>query len=145
MNTKKILNLSAAVILIAGAILKILHLPGAGPALILSSVLIIAIIFIYAIKENKEGGIPNLTNYLLTNTLAIAVLGALFTGMHWPGGYFIVIISVFLNIIATLYLIITKEPLKISKQYIISVFLYICLLSSFIAVKVGKNLLNIAS
>ena len=132
MDTKKIFNLIAFVVLIAGALLKITHSPGAGWAFVLSGILIIAIIFMFAVKENKQTEMPATLNYVLSGTLAIATLSIVFTVMHWPGGYIIVIISMIINIILTLYLIVMKEPVKLSKQYIITVFLYICLLSSVI-------------
>jgi sugar phosphate permease len=145
MDTKKILNLIAFIVLIAGALLKITKLPGAGPALVLSGILIITIIFMFAVKENQEAGMPATLNYVLSGTLAIATLSIVFTFMHWPGGYIIVTISMLINIILTYFLIVMKEPVKLSKQYIITVFLYICLLSSVIAVQAWRDLINVVT
>jgi len=133
MNKKIVLNISALVLIITGFVLRILHLPLYDKVFLISAVIISVDLFLFSIKENKEAGLPNFINYFLSITLSIASISSAFSGMQKFGAFFIIAISLLLNIIMTLLLIFSKEPIKISKQYIINLFLYICLISSIVA------------
>jgi len=139
METKKILNLIAFILTIAGAISRILHLPVDGMIYTLSGFLIIIIIFLYSVKGNKELGMSNITNYFLSVALAIAVISASLSGMQKFGAFFIVAISFIINMVLILNLIFSNKSITISKQYMITVFLYICLISSIIAIQELEN------
>jgi hypothetical protein len=138
MDKEMILNSSAFVLIIAGVILRIFNFPLDGLLSALSGVLIIVVISL-SIKENRELGMSNFTNYFLSATLAISAISASLCGMQKIGAFLVVAFSVLVNTILTLYLIFSKAPIKISKQYIVSVFLYICLISSIVAIQEFEN------
>ncbi len=124
MNTKKTLNIAGFVLVLAGLILKARHWPGASFAPILSAIVLLVSLFMFALKDNKENGLGNGLNYFLVVSLAIYIVAALFKIQQWPGAGLLMIVACGLSCILPLVLILQKDEFKVSKQFIILFFTF---------------------
>jgi peptidoglycan/LPS O-acetylase OafA/YrhL len=120
MNMKTSLNIAAFALTLLAIVLKASYNPGGSLALILASaVMLLATLYLYVIKDNKEAGMSDGMNYLLSGTLAIWILATVFKVQNWPGAAMLVFVALLLGIILPILLILSKEEIKSSKQYII--------------------------
>ncbi len=130
MDTKKILNITALALALIGVIFKANHFPGANICICLSGATMLVSLIMFGIKDNKEAGLADWLNYFLTGTLALYIVGIVFKFQHWPGAGLFVLTCYPLAFIFPLILIFQGGDFKVSKQFIISFFIYFILLIS---------------
>ena len=99
------IGISSSIIIIVGCLLKVFHIPGAGPVLTLG-LLVVSLIFMPSIifSQLKEKKIIHAIAGFLLSTL---ILGVLFKTMHWPYANFLISWSVTISLfgIAPIYII----------------------------------------
>ncbi len=127
METKKVLNIAAFALAVISLFLKANHFMGANIALVLSAVLMLVSLFMFALNDNKESGLTPGLNYFLIGTMALFIIGVIFKFMHWPGSGIFVVMGYTLAFILPLILIAQKNDFKISRQFIIIFFTYFIL------------------
>lgn len=127
MDTKKILNISALVLTVAGVLFKIEHWPGANILIILSGLTMLLTLFMFGIKDNNEAGINNTLNYVMIGTLAIWIVGGLFKILHWEGATIFLYAGYALALVIPIALIFANNNTKISRQFIITFFTFFLL------------------
>jgi hypothetical protein len=123
MKTKTILNIIAFVLAVIGVMFKLMHWPFANIALCLSYLVLFFLLFKFALADNKEAGINQSLNYLLSCTLAIFLLTLMFRSMHWPGGGIFAAISSILALVTTAFVVFSKDW-KVSKEFILVLFVF---------------------
>ncbi len=128
---KKTIHFAAIGLLLAGVIFKIMHWPGANALIVLGSAanLVSGILQHGVGKAEGESRTPYL---LLTAALCTTILGALFKIMHWEGGDFIGLVSMFITLAAILVL--ASNPVHVSSRYVSSY-----LLAMFVVFAMMKN------
>lgn len=125
---KKILNLLALILVIAGLCLKMNGIEGANIVILISAVTMLLSHGLFTINDNKEAGLSNWLNYLLVGILTLFIVGALFKILHWPFSTMLLVAGFGLLPISILALIFQKEESKISKQFFITFFTFFILL-----------------
>ena len=90
---KKILNLLAFGLTIAGICLKVNDLRGADILLVLSAATLLTSLIVFTIKDNKDAGLSNWLNYLLIGIVALFIVGATMKFQHWPGGALVSLVA----------------------------------------------------
>lgn len=78
METKKNLHVAAFVLVVISLSFKCLHWPGANIAIVLSGIIMILTLFMFAIKDNKEAGISDGLNYFFVGTLSLNIVALIF-------------------------------------------------------------------
>ncbi len=117
---KKILNLLAVGLTIAGICLQANNITGGDFLLVLSAATLLTSLIVFTIKDNKDAGLSNWLNYLLVGIAALFIAGATMKFQHWPGGALVSLIAFVLLPISIIALIFQKEEVKISKQFFIT-------------------------
>jgi len=117
---KKNILFVAVGLLLAGILFKIMHWPGANALIVVGSMinLVSGILHHGEGKAEGESGTPYL---LLTATLGWTIVAMLFKTMHWPGGDFIGLVSIFATLAAILVL--ATRKIQVSSSYVSSYFL----------------------
>ena len=128
MNTKKILNIVAFGLVVIGLSFKSLHWPGSSLIIILSGIIMLLTLFMFAVKDNKEAGVSDGLNYFLAGTVALYIIGAIFKFQHWEGAGIFVIVAYILSIAFPIILIAQKNDFKVSRQFLITFFTFFLLL-----------------
>ena len=128
MNTKKILNIAAFALAVIGVLLKANHLMGGTIAMMLSGITMLASLFMFAVKDNTEAGLSDGLNYFFVGTLALYIVGIIFKLNHWPGAGIFVMVAYPLAFLFPIILMLQKSDFKVSKQYIITFFIFFMLL-----------------
>ena len=128
MNTKKILNIVALVLVVIGLFLKTNHFMGANIAIILSALTMLVTLFMFAVKDNKEAGLSDWLNYFLVGTLSLWIIGAIFKFQHWEGSAIFLFVGYALAPLVPIALIFQTSDFKISKQFFITFFIFFILL-----------------
>lgn len=128
---KKTVHFVAIGALIAGILFKFMHWPGANALIVVGSMvnLVSGILHHGEGKAEGDSGTPYL---LLTAALSITILGALFKIMHWEGGDFIGLVSMFITLAAIFVL--ASKPVHVSSSYVSSY-----LLAMFLVFAMMKN------
>ena len=130
MNTKTILNITAFALVVIGILLKALYIAGGPIAIILSGVIMLLTLFLFAAKDNKEAGLTDGMNYFLIGTLAFLIIGVIFKIQHWPGAGLFINPAYALIFILPVILFLQKGDFKISKQFFITFSIYFILVVS---------------
>ena len=130
MNMKKILNIAAFVLAVAGVLSKANHWPGANIALILSGATMLVTLFLFGVKDNKEAGLSNGLNYFLVGTLALFIVGIIFKIQHWPSAGIFVVMGYALAFLLPIIIIVQKRDFKVSRQFTVTFLTYFIILIS---------------
>ncbi|TAL59083.1 MAG: hypothetical protein EPN85_10020 [Bacteroidetes bacterium] len=128
MNTKTILNIAAFALMVIGLSFKSLHWPGSATIVILSAIIMLVSLFMFAVKDNKEAGVNDALNYFLSGTVALWIIGAIFKFQHWPAAGIFVIVAYVLSVALPIILIAQKDDFKVSRQFLITFFTFFLLL-----------------
>jgi sugar phosphate permease len=127
MKTQKVLNITAFALVVIGLLFKSLHWPGANIAILLSGVTMLLTLFMFAMKDNTEAGIKDSLNIFMVGTLSLWIIGAIFKILHWQGAQLLVIIAYILNVLFPLVLLLQKNEFKISRQFLITLLIFMLL------------------
>lgn len=128
---RKILNILALGLVIAGVMLNKCDLMGGSIVLILATVTLLLSLGLFAIKDNKEAGLSNWLNYLLVGIISLLIIGTTMKSQHCGGFHFLIMAGFALLPIALIALIFQKDEVKISKQFFItSIVFFIFLLGT---------------
>ena len=133
MNTKKFLNIAAFALVMIASFLKANHLIGGSIAGPLSVIAMLASLFMFAVKDNKEAGMSDGLNYFLIGTVTFWIIGTTFKFYHWAGSEIFVYVGCALAVILPIILMVQKDDFKVSKQFIITFFTYFLLLLAILS------------
>ena len=115
-NLNEKIGVSSSIIIIVGCLLKVFHIPGAGPVITLG-LLVVSLIFMPSIifSQLKEKKIIHAIAGFLLSTL---ILGVLFKTMHWPYANFLISwsLTIFLFGITPIYFI-SNYSAKINEDF----------------------------
>lgn len=141
--------LSANLMLI-GALLKVLHMPGASIVLTLS-IFLFCFIFLplalysnYSVQDEKK----NVWLYIVTFIVFfVSILGALFKILHWPGASIFLVFGILspFMLFLPVYLYQTRKPKSKSVRNNLAVMFgltFLAVFNVFLAVNVSSNVLN---
>lgn len=141
--------LSANLMLI-GALLKVLHMPGASIVLTLSIFLFCFIFLPLALYNNytSQDEKKNVWLYVVTFIVFfVCILGALFKILHWPGASIFLLFGILSPFVLFLpvYLYQTRKPKSKSLRNNLAVMFgltFLAVFNVFLAVNVSSNVLN---
>lgn len=146
-----VFGLIAALIIIAGAVFKKFHMPGAGILLtvgVMMTVLgFLPLYFRTSYRElaEKKNPIYGIVGYI---TLAFLLLGALFKIMHWPGANIVLVTSTGFLLVGFVPLYVVNIFQKSGKEkivfpYIVMVLVGISLVMLIGSIRMSKETLDI--
>lgn len=147
-NKIYLLGIIAVMLFTAGAVLKIMHFPGAAIVLTFSLVLFILIFtplaIVSAYKAEKKHAFVYIAGLI---TIMFIFTCALFKMMHWPGAGILLSIGIILPFILFLpaYLVYLKKKEEKNLGRLISVLLllsYISAMNATLALSVSKNFID---
>lgn len=142
-NKAKILGIISALIVIACAILKINHIPGANIGLILSLGLIFPVYFIINIVNVCKNSNLKIPIAILGYLFLIFTTGFVFMIMHWPGGILLFKIGFSLTVIMLIVLFILNfKSGKISTLFIILFILLMGMIHFSLFRSVSRNIIH---
>ena len=128
MNTRKALNIAAFALIVTGLLLKAMYMPGGSIAIILGAALLLAGLFTFAMKDNKEAGVPAALGRFLVGTLALLILALVFKIQRWPGASLLGVGAYVLAFALPVILVMQPGGTKISRQYLVTLFTFLVLL-----------------
>lgn len=139
-------GLTGSFLTIAGAIMKMLHLPGASIMMLVGFLLIafcfLPLYFIFSYREQAEK--PKLIFPVVGYVSLLFILtGAVFKIMHWPGANIFITISIFVILVVFLPLYIVQifkrtSTKKINPAYIIMVLVGLSIVILLTRVNISK-------
>lgn len=130
MNTKTILNAAALLLMVAGIFLRADYRPGGHIAIGASALIMLCTLFAFAVKDNKAAGLSDALNSVLTTTLVLLILGALFKIQHWPGATTLTVAAYAMVFLVPVILVFQKSEFRISRQYFFTFSVFLILASS---------------
>lgn len=143
------IGILSCVLIITGAIFKIMHWPGAGVILTLS-ILLLCIIFLPVAFISSFRNNEKTKKWLFIAafiTLFIDFIGALFKIMHWPGAGILLTVGLLVPVIFFLPVYLyhhykeKEESLK-NFFYIMFFLVYLSVMSALLALNVSKSVLT---
>ena len=132
MNAQKVLNIVGAALVIIGSFSKLQHYPIAGFAILVSAIVMLLTLFMYALKDNKEAGLSVGANYFMVLSLAVYIIGAVFKTQHWPVSEIFLYAYAALTFIFPFVVILQKTEVKVSRQYLITFATFFILITGLL-------------
>ncbi len=150
---KKFIYISGIVsanLMLLGALLKVLHMPGASIVLTLSIFLFCFIFLPLALYNNytSQDEKKNVWLYIVTFIVFfVCILGALFKILHWPGASVFLVLGILSPFVLFLpvYLYQTRKPkIKSIRNNLAVMFglTFLAVFNVFLALNVSSNVLN---
>lgn len=150
---KKFIYISGIVsanLMLLGALLKVLHMPGASILLLVSIFLFCFIFLPMALYNNyvNQEETKSVWLYIVTfMVFFVCIMGALFKILHWPGASVFLVLGILLPFVLFLpvYLYQTRKPKSKSIRNNLAVMFgltFLAVFNVFLAVNVSSNVLN---